>query len=296
MLSKRWQLSELESSIRISVGQVTKEKIQSKTIKKYLNFALQDIAQQLNGAAAPDYGNTWNISDSGSSETNTIVTGASYTDATKTVQKTGHNLTSTSVGQRISLWNGTISAVIAEIASITDVNNFVISKAFGGDIAGTVSYAVFSAHTSPNVDLSALDPPIDKVVKIKDSINGLLTPLGDADIEAENITDFEDGVFWNKFGETIYLKIGDNVPAWGTLTLFGYRQPYLLNATTDYIDIKDEYVPLVLAKATNYILVILKETAPESLTALIASETQKIRQANQEENAIIKQRATDRSN
>jgi len=138
------------------------------------------------------------------------------------------------------------------------------------------------------IDVSNL--VIDKVIKIVDGTNGLASPKPDFAYEnLSNIDQYKDSLFYNWFGDKIYLFIGSNLTK-GTLTLYYYRQPTLLSSGSDYIDISDKYVSLVIAKAKTMIYEQLNRMAPEALTSLIESKTAEIRRLNREETADVNKR------
>jgi DNA-binding protein len=263
-------------------------------VKSIINLSTIDVAEIISGAGSDDYGKTVIISDAASSVSSLIVTGSSYTDATRTVTKTMHGLSVADAGKRISLWNGTSNAVIAEIVQVTDSANFIISKAFGEDISNTVSYAVFSANSSTNVDLSIY--PISQITKIVDSISNEVIKVGDR--EFDNLYRFDEKqnkLYWFKHGQALFLYKGANVVNFGTLIMFYNSYPQRVMEDTDYLDIRDMYVPLVIAKAKNYCLEHLGIEPPESLQNLIDSKTASIRDNIMREKQIIEQKAVSKN-
>jgi len=146
-------------------------------------------------------------------------------------------------------------------------------------------------QTNDVIDISTYN--VDKIIKLTDDVNGLILPAKDFEFEnLANLPQKQDNIFYNHFGEEILLYKGSNVTAYGTtLTLYYYRQPALASSSSDYLDIKDKYVPLVLAKAKNLVYEQLKTIPPESLTSLIESKTAQIRNLNREENQAIKDRS-----
>lgn len=292
-LSKNYQYTDIEPFLRVLVNEVTKEKIQDKTIMRIVNKNILDIAEMLNGATAPDYGTTAILSDVSSSVA-AVVTSAQYTNSSRTVIKASHGFTVSDIGKRVVLYNSafTTNMLIAEIESITDASKFVITKAYGGDIAaGQAAYAVFSAHSTTTLDVSSLK--IDKIIKLTDSINGTVIPANDFDFDnLANTDEYENSVFYNHFGETLFLFKGSGVSAFGTLTLYYYRLPMLVSDASSGIDLKDKYIPLLIDKCKIDILELVNKIAPKELVQSVESKTQLIKNLNQEKESTIKSRAS----
>ena len=294
-LSKNWTLADLESSLRVLAKEIHVEDIQSESIRKYINLALLDVARMLNGASAPDY-HTELVVTTGEA-LGTPVQATSFTHSTKTIVKTAHGLTSADIGKSILLFetDGTglaFALTLGYIVSITNSTSFVVSVSPGTNLPNLGSYVyykVLTTYSQTYIDLSSLN--IDRIIKLVDATNGLVVRQGDLDIEGvSSLNDNKNGVFYNHAGEKIVLKKGSNVSAYGVLTLHYYRLPALLSTSTDYIDIKDNYVPLVMAHAKNYIYEHANKQAPESLTNLIMQRTAEAKKSALEEMAIIKGR------
>ena len=247
---------------------------------KIVNKNTLDIAEMLNGATAPDYGTVANLSDVSSSN-GTFVTTAVYTDSTRTITKAAHGLTSADIGKRVVLYDSAspITVTVAEIESITNSSAFVITKAYGANIAANASYAVLPAHSATYLDLTSLK--VDKIIKLSDSINKLVTSAPDFNFEnLSGIDEYSESLFYNHFGETLFLFKGSDIANWGTLTLSYYRLPVLVSATTDYIDMKDKHIPLLIDKCKLELYELANVLAPKELSQSVESKTQLIRNAN----------------
>src|SRR3990167_7918037 len=200
---------------------------------------------------AEDYGLTANVSDASSSVTTSIVTGASYTNSTRTISKNAHGLTNSSIGKRIALWSGTSRAGIAEISSITNINSFVISKAFGADIAGTLSYAVLSFHSALTIDLSPYK--LSGIRKVSDSINKEV--IKTQAIEFENLhreDNKQNKIYYFRHGQSLFLYVGLKVKAIGDLTLFYITFPDRTTDESSFLDIRDKYVSKIIQLPKSY--------------------------------------------
>ena len=283
-LAKIYTLKMVVNTIILWLKKETQEELDEEIVKGFVNLAVLDVAEIISGAGSDDYGKTAIINDQSSSVTTNIIQNATYTDSTRTINKAAHGLTSADVGRRISIWSGTNISAIAEIEEIIDNNNFKITKALGNNY--TVNYAVFSAHSSYMIDLSPYK--IANITKITDSINKEVIKVGDR--EFDNLHRFDEKqnkVYWFKHGQYLYLYKGANVPSLGTLTLWYTSYPQRVTEDNDYLDIRDNYIPLVVAKAKNYALEHLGMTAPESLNNLIDQKTREIRENILREKGII---------
>lgn len=147
-----------------------------------------------------------------------------------------------------------------------------------------------AGETKYVVDLASLANSVDKVIKLFDSANGLILPAGDYEFDnIINIPQKQKNVWYIQFGEKIFLLYGTGATQIGTVTLFYYRQPTMVSADGDYVDMKDKYVPLLVAKAKNLIYEQLRMAPPESLTNMIEQKSAEIRKLNLEENVKIEQ-------
>lgn len=287
-LNHYYTLSKIRSLLRELVNELGVNNIQDTTILEIINANTFDIAEQLNGSLAPDYGSTSELSDAAThhSETNVLMT--SYTDATKTIVKAGHGFTTADIGRRIILHSEIPgSAGISRIAGITSTSAFTIEHALGATIAaGASHYYVLSRQSTTSLSLSALK--VDKIIKLVDATNGLVAERKDLAFEnLAGIDQYDNSVFYNHIGETLYLFKGANVTSWGTLTLHYYRLPNAVTADTDYIDLKEKYIKLLLGACKLDIYELAQKQAPKELTQSVESKTAAIRQTNLEKEAVL---------
>jgi len=290
-LSKAYTFSSIESHLRVLVDEIAPSKILSDTIKSIVNKNLLDIAEMLNGASIPDYGQTAVLSDAAGSSATPVTSSASYQNSTKRVTHSGHGLTSASLGKRVALLGDSGLAEYMGIGTLTAIIStsiFEVSFALGADIASNyLSYVILPAHSAAFLDLSGLK--VDKIIKVVDSTSGLVSERNDLTFEGlQNNDQMTRGVFYNHFGEYLYLYKGSNVTSWGTLTVYYYRIPTLVTAVTDYIDIKDKYIPLLIDKCKVDIYELAKMAPPKEITQSVEAKTQLIRQANADkQNALL---------
>ena len=294
-LNKTHTLADVESMVRILANEIAPDKIQPDTIKDLTNKNQFNLCEMLNGALAPDYEDTAVLSDAASSYAVSLIsTGAGYAYATRTITTVAlHALTSADIGKRIVFFDQTTDpagkVAIAQIESITSTYAFVVTAANGvADITSpNCDYAVFSAHSAAYLDLSAIK--IDKIIKVKDSTSGLVSPKPSYDFENLTIKGYVNSVFYNHSGEKLFLFKGSSVSAWGTLTLYYYRLPTPVSATTDYLDVKEKYFSILIdmIKLEVYEISGKSGMAPKQVQENVSNF---IRQMNLEKEAVIKGR------
>jgi len=293
-ISKNYTLKKIKSLLRILTRQLGVKSLQDKEITSIVNYNLLDLAALLNGAQNPFYQDKTVLADAASSASTPVIASASYANATKRITHTGHGITSADIGKRIALLGDSGLAHYMGIGTVTAIIStsiFEVSFALGADIAiNYLSYVVLPAHSSSFLDLSTLK--IHKIVKLVDSINGEVAPAGDSDFEKlADFDEYSESVCYNHVGETLELFKGSDVASWGTLTLHYYRTPNLLSADTDYVDLKDDYIGLLIDKCKLVIYEIAKQAAPQDLSNSVLMKTKELIQSSANQVAGIEQRA-----
>ena len=309
--SKVYTYQKLGDMLRDFLKEVAPDNVQPLALNEYISLGVLDLCERLNSASAPDYLKTVVLNES--SKTPTPVLCTSFTHSTKTFTKTAHGLTSADIGKRLvasvtDLTTATIDYLLTKIVSITSVNAFVVADSFGENKitsgALDVSYGVLplTAYTTNKLDCDISTINLDRIIKITDSVNGLVNPAGDAEIEGISYysaslpgNSLKQGNVWfTQNGETVSFYKGTSVSTYGTLTMFYYEQPILLGTNdplTNYIDVRDKFIPLLFAIVKNLLYEQLQKQAPDSLTNMILAKTADIRASNKEETAAIKARA-----
>ena len=250
------------------------------------NLAVLNVAETISSAGGDDYGKTDTITSSSSNITSSVVTGTSYTDSTKTINKTAHGLTAASIGSRISiLVNNTgtslLTAAITEITGITDADNFTIAQAIGSDVpAGSttlsITYAVFSPFSGPTVNLS--DYPMINITKITDSVNKEIRYVSPTRFDnLSRYDEYEYGIWYTKHGQILYFYIGTQITSIGVWTLFYATYPQRVMIDDDLLDIRDPYIPLVTDLAKSYALEHLNKAVPDTLQTSISNKTNSVK-------------------
>lgn len=282
-LSKHYQFYSIESLLRILTKQIAIDTVQTKTIMKIVNKNTLDIAEMLNGATAPDYGTVLSVGDS-SVHYSLIKNANSYVDATRIVTvNAGHGLTNSSIGKKIILsqtdkLEASDRVGLSVIESILSPTTFRILNQLGGNMSPCI-YGILSFNQATNIDLS--NYKIDKIIKLTDSLNGLVIKSPDFNFENLDLDDNYNSLYYNHFGESLFLFKGRNITTFGNLELYYYRLPILIEDENDYIDMKDKHIPLLIDKCKLEIYELANLLPPKELTQSVESKTQLIREANQ---------------
>lgn len=277
-LSKLYQLKDAVEIISLWLKKEIQRELDPEFVKLLINLATLDIAEIISSAGADDYSQDVDIAPDTSSIVTTFVT-ATYANTTKTITKVGHGLTAGDIGKRIAVINSTTSLtklLIAQIVSITSPDAFTISLPYGTD--GAVSYAVFPSYLY-NVAVDLTQYNFAGITKVYSDINKEVLAVGD--VEFDNLYRFptkQNKCYYNVRGQKMYLIKGSSVANFGNLTITYNRNPNKVVNDNDYLDIRDNYVPLVILKAKNYCMEHLGLTAPETLTNVIDQKTRDIRE------------------
>lgn len=292
-LGKIWTLGQVGKTLEQWLQKETQKELNPEFVKTLINVAVGDVAEFLSGAGIGDYIKIYTINDQASSIANPVA-GATYTNSTKTITKTAHGLTTADIGRRIVYIDGSSlgaipAVVIAEIEDITDEDNFVVSIARGSDMS-TVEYAVFSAHSTTNIDLAAYR--VAEVVKLTDSITKQIRKIGSEAFENHaRYPERQKEIVWYTAGDYLFIRKGDDITMFGTLQMHIASYPQLFTDEDSKLDIRDMYVPsLVIPQAKLNCIEHLQMTAKISSQELDSKKRElrdnilKEKQAIQERN------------
>lgn len=283
-LAKIFTLDMIVTEVSQYLKVETQQDLNPEFVKTLANIVIMDTAEFLSGAGSDDYGKKETISDQSSSVVDAGVAGT-YTDSTRTIQKTTHGLTSANIGNRIFCSNsGDDKYMISEIESITDANNFVTKHSMGID--ASIIYYVFPPFSAAYYDISPLR--IASIVKIVDSVNGEIIKSGD--IQFDNLSRFPEKqakIWWYKHGQYIFFYVGTNVVSLGSWTLSYNSYPQLFTDDASLVDIRDNYVPLVIAQLKNVCREHLQMGVSDELNSLVDKKKAEIRENIRREKQVI---------
>jgi len=274
-LSKKWTLADVLGIIRSELDQLAPDKIQTPQIIDILHLQLSEVAEMLNGAKFPDYGVTQVIAPV-TAPTFSPVTATSYDNTTKTVTKSAHGL---SAGQPLLYWDDGGKIMMGSVVSVPSSSTFTVDTAIGVTVTN-FKYQAFTALSVDSVDISSYG--LDTITKIKDSGVGLCTPKKIHEIDnLSEIPQTKANIFYAMFGDAVYFYKGSTVTNYGTMTMYYHRLPNKASLTTDYLDIKDKYVNVVIDKTRVALLGLLKLAVPETLSSTVNNTLMAIRAADE---------------
>ncbi|MGV8131549.1 MAG: hypothetical protein ACP5N7_05620 [Candidatus Pacearchaeota archaeon] len=290
-LQQTYSRDDLTSLFRVLARSLDYNKIMDDTLWSIINKNTTKIFELLSGASLLKYAERINVTDLVSNYANSV-TGATYTKSTKKIAKASHGLSSSSLKKRILLY-GTISSVpvagITTITKIDSINDFTVADAiFSGNIAD-LSYSVLSHHSSSYLDVSSLN--IDKINKLVCSINKNISEVPTNDFE--DLSDaYTKSCFYSYEGGFIYLFKGSEVSTFGTLTLSYNRLPILPTSGSEYIDLEEKHIPLLIDLCSLEIYAIAGKEAPIGLSSGAENLTKELREANLSKKAELEQTKT----
>jgi hypothetical protein len=130
----------------------------------------------------------------------------------------------------------------------------------------------------------------DKIVKLVDGTNGLVLERSPADIEGTKThPQSQKNIFYSVVGDKLELYKGTGIGgSYGTLTLYYTRTPNKAGADTEYLDIKDKFVSLLVGKAKIAVYEALGKSAPSELQEGMTNKILAIKQADRDELAAVK--------
>jgi hypothetical protein len=125
------------------------------------------------------------------------------------------------------------------------------------------------------------------IIKIVDATNGLCREVPPSDFEGVyDSPQNRQTVHWSRNGESVYFNKGDL--SYGTVKMYFNHYPTKATNLTDYLDIKDMYMDVVLAKAKLHLYRQLEMIPPQALEQSVNDSIIQWRKAHAEEMAARK--------
>ncbi|MBU0598992.1 hypothetical protein KKF61_08480 [Patescibacteria group bacterium] len=287
--SIRWTVKDVLSAARELAKTVDQKRVLQEQGKYFYKLALSEIATLLNGASDPAY------------FTSTTLTVVSDIELLKDSDQGGiitaiEKLVNGGVGYRVTRSTGIfvvgslIHIVIVLNATGVEVHNLlgrIVSTGSAGALGNfeilsgslaasgnltTQSFYVGVIKTvqPSSVDISTIS--FDKIVAIFDSTYGecvYVTPtefvsIGRADFQHKS---YDDDIVWTQIGNSIYFRNGSKITAPATKTMWYQRQPAypVLYDDTEYIDLADKWIPLLLKRIYTFLILQTENDIPKNL-------------------------------
>ncbi len=156
--------------------------------------------------------------------------------------------------------------------------------------AGAYSdYGTYTPVTAASGVIDISNYRIESITKLVDSLNGEFIVKDAHDIEnIMKVPQSASSMYYNVYGEKINILIGANVTPLGSMTLFYVRIPIKAVNDTDYIDLRDKYMDLLIRQAKIMVYEQSSVQAPDALMQSVKSDIAAIRSNNINELQAIK--------
>ena len=135
----------------------------------------------------------------------------------------------------------------------------------------STSLALLSSLTENQFDLTGLQYTLDKIISIHDSEWGHCHPVNANEffsISGEDIThtSYNDNIIWTRIGNVLYFKHGENTTTAGVKTIYYQRSPQMPSYfdETEYVDLPDKYIPLLISRMVTYMMFSTSQAPPIS--------------------------------
>lgn len=263
-LSKLHTLATVRGLLILWMKELNISTLDPDLVDDFINLSILDTFSALKDSIYKLYGRTANPIDTGECFKIDPVTGASFAHSTKTITKAAHGLTTSDIGKRILItWiedldnpdaPGGSFLGVSHITEIVDSSSFKIFHDVGEANYSSARYVVLSRFAENQLDLSGLK--VNSVRKLWDSTNGEYVEVSDAR-DFENLSLYpqkRNKIYFYQNGEIIRLFKGSNVAAFGTISMDYFGIPEKPATESDYLDIPDEHIGLVIQNAQNYII------------------------------------------
>jgi len=282
-LSKQWTLERIEGILRNLSDQLAPNKIEPLDIIDYIHIAVTKTAERLGLSTLGDYTQATAVSVVTLAAASGIVLATSYSYTTKTVTKAAHGL---SVGDTLIYWDDGGYYAIGYVATVPSSSTFTVSQNIGVTVTN-FKYLKVTPHSTDTVDISGLGYGVDQIVKLSDSISGLCVPKPTDVLDDLTYPQKQGKIHYYRRGETLVLRKGSDVSAYGTLTLEYVRSPMKVTTSTDYLDIKDKYISLIIDVAKLLVYEAVNAQPPEQLSKSVEERIGAFAQENLKERVAI---------
>lgn len=281
--TSRWTVKDVLSMVREITDTVDQRKILTEQGRYFYNAALSEIVSLLNSSTDPAYFNAESISLTNSLLHSTYgfigatLTGMSNQYGTMTITST-----KPAAGAIVTIWSyrtsdGLSNLCLARVTSVVG-DTVYVSAIIGGVplIPGSVyDYATVTWMDNPSNDTfnaTTLAYNYDRIVSIWDSTYGQCVEvtldqfysIGRSDFQHKS---YDNDIIWTMAGNTIYFRNGAKITSPGTKTVIYQRQPRYptLYDDTEYPDIADKYIPLLVKRIYTYIILQKESDIPKNL-------------------------------
>lgn len=173
-------------------------------------------------------------------------------------------------------------------SSLSEVMQYLsVNKIFDYGIKTTLTPTVAGSYATASL-AGFTTNPVNKIVKIVDSTQavGKRLCVEKTQQQLDNLKNIKQSttgtIFWSRNGNDINFYSGDLAIS-PTLEFWYIGYPKKITVTTDYFEIKDIYMGLVLAKTKLKIYEILQSTPPDSVNQGVNNQIAVLRNSNLQE-------------
>ena len=287
--SKRWTARDVLSMVRELTKTTEQQKVLVDQGRFFFNTALSEIVSLLNGSLDPAYFVSEIIAPVADTDQLVIDTSGGIPTEVNSINASTNVITIApaaspvfQVGNLIivTFYDSTVPAMRKWTGKITSVDGTgkigtytVIAGSdatMGATAEGTLT--ILRTNSTLSYDMSGLGNSVDKVVQIWDSTYGQCVyvepgaffSLGRTGWEHQS---YKSDIVWTQLGNTVYFKNGASVVTPGTKTIVFQRQPTYPTAydDTEYVDLADKHVPLLVKRIFTYVIMQLENDIPKNL-------------------------------
>lgn len=260
---------ELEAQVRAETGATDYANPNQTTVMRWTNIALKKIARLTQPIDSP-----WGRN--ASALTRLASTGlihapgdvGAFTASTLTFSGiTG--ITQAYVGG-IVFWNDRSANLRAFWGVIDEVNTALTAFTVRSNYKGTGAVAniasadlLYLAKPYPSFSEGASLSSVAfmELVKVVDATNGIAARVdGDTFSSFGSNPNFDNSIIWQYAGNGVMLGKGEDISAYGTLTLTFEERPTTITAVTDFIDLKPEHIGILKDEVVRWVLNFLGES------------------------------------
>ena len=282
MLSRDWTLARALGLVRDNINAISLDTAQQPFLVDYLHANLCEVAKLLDVGVYQDYLVRQVVTPALGSpfyaDFTSPLQSTSYNNSINTAIRAEHGLT---VGQQLIYWCQGMGITTGHVIAVTN-NTFTVNNPIAPSDAIAVypfNYVLMPSALEDSIDISSYR--YDSIVKLTDS--NIWSCVRKDFKSIDNFLDSpqtSSNVYYFVSGDTILLKKGSSA-TYGNLTLSYTRIPIKATADTDYLDIRDEFVNLVINKTAIKVFEKMGQQAPESLATAVSSKLASFVQSTQ---------------
>lgn len=274
-LSKNYTANDIIDVLRSLANEIAPKRLKNPDLLKYINLANIQIVNQLGEILNSDYGEIINLSiaSSGALFQQPPIR-CSYDNSNQIVTLDGdiHNFTESDIGRVIVIYNPMVTditittAMLSYLEEIPNQSSFKLAHEFGQNISNA-RYFYFDINSINSIDISQYN--ISKITLLEDSSNGRIVKKNYHEFKELVHTSKPNGLYYSQFGQRLFFFKGNELNSYGHISMSYLRQPQPCRNYDDYIDLNDQYIPLLIAQSKSYMYEQLGMDVPQPISDYI---------------------------